>query len=798
MNSEPPQDYLEHLRSSIILHPQSDDQDHAILEDVAKGRFFRIGASEELFLLQLLEGNSIEDTIQNCGLSEGHVQELCSWLNSIGLLPSPSEPKADNQFETSGIEPSSAPPPELQEPTRASASSTNTQHQASIGGFNKDASPRAATLPVSAEGPKRNSPPPAAVPSAAVPRTATRDGSASDAPATASSNKQETPPAKPPNKLVANLFFSKIPLFNPDSFLAWLVNRIGWLFSWQSAILACFLLTIAGLATLGSWQDFLSNYENLMAPGRWLTLALGWLLLKIVHEIGHAATCKRYGGKVPKAGLALILFMPIAFVDVTSSWQFNSKWKRIHVALGGVLAEAYVACIALFGWQYTDSLLLKQMAADVALLATVSSALFNLNPLLKFDGYFVLADFTGRHNLYQTGQKYARYFGARYLLGIASEKQARGLNQETTWVKLYALSAACWRTVTLVGLMTAASIMFEGAGIILALIGFCTFVFSPLKALLRYLAKQAEEANLAMGPVVLRFGLMSFAAIGLAFVIPADLQQATPGIVEYDPPSILRAPTEGFIDKVYATNGQFVEEGQPLFEIRNDNLKVEWFQLEKEYRLVQQAVRSARWTNDTAKLTEAMTELEGVATKLKELQRSMEDLTVRSPVSGRLVARGLKNSEGKFYSRGDEIGAVGSEERKRLKLSLSQWDASKAQSLTEQRVVVSVLGQWSWRDIISSVESRASEIPPDPSLTVPSGGVLAVLKTEGDEPVLCSPRVTAYITLDQNRSLQLRCGQRCWVALPVWKKSWGHKALEALHQTLPDFSGFSSVFGNAR
>lgn len=729
MNPELPEQYLARLRASVVLHPQT-DEDHAVLEEVGSGRYFRIGPCEENFLRRLLEGQSLESAIQDSELSEQQTQELAGWLNSIGLLPST---RPDPQ-------PSADAPSVTQEDSAAFSSN---DHLASE--------------------------------------------SLEEAPGTSSNSGSQPQNAGPDTstRILSNLFFLKIPLLNPDGFLSWLVAQIGWLFSWQSAVAAGMFLGVAGLATFGSWQEFLSSYEDLMAPGRWLTLGIGWLLLKFVHEIGHAATCKRYGGEVPKAGVALILFMPIAFVDVTSSWRFNSRWKRIHVALGGVLAEAYVAGIALFLWQYTDSILLKQATADIALLATVSSALFNLNPLLKFDGYFVLADITGRHNLYQNGQKYARYFGARYLLGLASEKQAHGLDQEPTWFKAYALSAACWRTLTLVGLMTAASIMLEGAGILLAIAGFFTFVFAPAKALLRFLVKQADEENLAVAPLFLRVGLIATCLIVAAFVTPAEFQQATPGIVEYDPPSILRAPTDGFIDKVHAVNGQFVEEGQPLFELRNDSLKVEWFRLIKEHKLREQAVRSARWQNDTAKLSEALADLEGITTKIKELHSSVEDLTVRAPVSGRLVARGLENAQGKFVERGEEIGAVGSESKKRLKLSMSQWEASKAETLVDERVVVSVLGHWSWREIISSVESRASEIPPDPSLTVPSGGVLAVLVNDSEDPVLCNPRVNAYITLDQSRSQQLRCGQRCWVSLPIWKKSLGHKAIEYLQNKLP-------------
>ena len=741
-------EYAARLDETIVLHPQSDASEHAVLEHVPTARYFRIGVKEERFLRCLLANASFPEAMEQSGLEEGHIQELAGWLNSIGLLPELDTPPPGESSDASGVN---------------GGAEGSLLDQASVSSVPARSTPEAAHNLSSAACNSQD--PPATKTDEQVGANAANSGGLS--------------------KLSANLFFAKIPLFNPDSFLTWIVGKVGWLFSWQSAIFVLVFAGFGGLALLGSWHEFMHNYQDLFAPGRWLTLGLGWFVLKLVHEIGHGATCKRYGGSVPKAGVALILFMPIAFVDVTSCWRFNSKWKRIHVALGGVLAECYIAGIALWCWHYTDSVFLKQVCADLVLLATVTSAIFNLNPLMKFDGYFVLADFTNRQNLYQTGQRYSRYFGARYLLGLANTSKFE-VNSLASWVKLYALSASTWRTLTMLGLVTAASIMFEGAGVLLAFLGFGLFIGKPLVSLARFLNNQFAEGNLALGAMLTRVSLLSVVMIGALFVIPAELQQATPGIVEYDPPSVIRAPADGFIEAVYADNGELVKAGQAIFRMRNDKLQVELTRLEKECQLFKQAVRSARWQNDTAKLNEALADLEGVTSRLQELRRSVEDLIVLAPVDGRLVSRGLQNSAGRFIERGEELGAVGSEAKKRLHLSMSQWEASKAKELIDEQVVVTILGEWSWRERIGSIESHASEVPADRSLTVPSGGTLAVLAADDGEPRLCSPRVNAYISLNSERSQQLRCGQRCWVSLPIWKKSLGQAALDSIQQKIPN------------
>ena len=117
--------------------------------------------------------------------------------------------------------------------------------------------------------------------------------------------------------------------------------------------------------------------------------------MKAIHEFYHGLICKRHGGQVPVCGIALILFSPVAFVDVTSSWKFRSKWQRIYTAAGGMYAELFVASLTALLWANSDDGLLSQICHNVIVMASVSTLLFNGNFLMRFDGYYICLGLAG-------------------------------------------------------------------------------------------------------------------------------------------------------------------------------------------------------------------------------------------------------------------------------------------------------------------------------------------------------------------------------------------------------------------
>lgn len=573
--------------------------------------------------------------------------------------------------------------------------------------------------------------------------------------------------------LLGQFFFLRVPLCNPDVLLAGIHRQLGWAFSLRAAFVGMAVAVVGLVLALMQWQEFLASYENLFSPWRGLWLLITWIGLKFIHEVAHGVCCKRYGGSVPEAGLALIVLVPIAYVDVTSCWRFRWRWQRLHVTLAGVVIELFLAGIAMIVWTLTDSMIFKNAAADVVLLASVTSLAFNLNPLLKFDGYFALADLTGVDNLYQHGQAYARYFGKRFLLGMQLKPPSLPKGH-ALWIKWYANAAALWRAVTLAGLLAAAASLFAGAGIAIAIAGGFAFVVQPLILLAHRLIAMFLAGELLLGRLLARLCLISSTLALLIFVVPADWPRATPGVVEYDPPVVLRAPVNGFVETVLVQDGQTVVPNQPIVVLRNDDLVHELSQLRKQLAQAEQNSRSARWTNDSSKLDKAQAEIVGLQQQIRELDARVSGLIIRAPRGGKLVSRQLQSLPGTYLKQGEQCAEIGNEASKRLKISLSAWDASHYQDWKDRPIYVFIPAVPSWKAGLSHIESRASTVPPDLALTATHGGSLPMIKTdENRDPVLCEPRVNAYIALDAQQSLAVRCGQRGYVRTGCNRQSIG-------------------------
>ena len=186
---------------------------------------------------------------------------------------------------------------------------------------------------------------------------------------------------------------------DPDRLLRRITNWCGAAFTWPVLMVWAGILGYALYLACSGWAHIESSTAVILDRDNWLRLPLAWVLLKILHETAHGLACKHFGGAVGTAGITLLFFMPLAYVDVTSSWRFRSKWQRIATAAAGVYAELFVASIATIVWAKSPPGIVQTVALNIALTAGVSTLLFNANPLVRFDGYFILSDLLGYRTL---------------------------------------------------------------------------------------------------------------------------------------------------------------------------------------------------------------------------------------------------------------------------------------------------------------------------------------------------------------------------------------------------------------
>ena len=216
----------------------------------------------------------------------------------------------------------------------------------------------------------------------------------------------------------------------------------------------------------------------------------------MLHETAHGLACKRFGGTVGSAGFTLLFFMPLAYVDVTSSWRFRSKWQRIATAAAGIYAELFVASIATMVWAASSPGTLQTMALNIALTAGVSTLVFNANPLVRFDGYFILSDLLEMPNLYSCGQQWMADFLQWHVLG--RETATPAWPRKKAWIiRVYAVAALAWRVLFFLTFALGLIGTLGHLGMVLAavLLGFAWGlpVVQTVRRLSRMAAGQADE-----------------------------------------------------------------------------------------------------------------------------------------------------------------------------------------------------------------------------------------------------------------------------------------------------------------
>ena len=239
--------------------------------------------------------------------------------------------------------------------------------------------------------------------------------------------------------LLSAVLSCKIKVFDPDAFLQRTLRYVGWLFSRTGVLLWMLLMAVVVWKCTGRFGELLSQTTGLLTLANLPVLWLALVVLKVLHEFGHAFACRKFGGAVPEMGIVFIVMTPCAYVDANASWKFDSAWRRVAVALSGMYIESIVAGIFALVWAGTQPGFVHDLALNVVVLASVVTVFLNLNPLMRFDGYYVFSDLTGVMNLQERAFKFLKSWASQVVLGQPRPAPVR--NRGERW--LYVLYGPC-------------------------------------------------------------------------------------------------------------------------------------------------------------------------------------------------------------------------------------------------------------------------------------------------------------------------------------------------------------------
>jgi putative peptide zinc metalloprotease protein len=556
----------------------------------------------------------------------------------------------------------------------------------------------------------------------------------------------------------------KCKLFNPDQLLKRIQPSTQWMFSGWVFVVWTLTGIYAASILWTDWDKLGGASTGIFAGNAWIWLLLIWILLKVLHETAHGIACRRFGGDVPEAGVLLLLFTPLAYVNVTSMWRFGNRWHRIVVASAGMYVELFVSFISIILWQRFPGVI-GDIAFDVFIMSSVTTILFNANPLMRFDGYFILSDLIGVPNLYTKGTKWfsdrlkSIYFGVPKTPGLFAAGEF--------WaVAIYGTLAFFWKFLICFSLMIAASVLFYGAGIVLAAAAGILWFGIPVVQQVRAFFGPKAVHSVDKARLATSLALTAVAGVLLFFVIEAPATKSAPAIVQFSEEQILRAKADGFIREILVDNGQAVVRGQPLLVLENRELTLEVFELEKRASEARIQSRIHVQSNELALAQTSAEKYESLVEQLAEKQSQIDGLTVRAPIDGFVYQRDLSNRIDSFAKRGDPLFSIAEASTKEIVVSIDQRDLDSIEMNDGQDLRLAFPGMPIFASRQAKVNPKASIEPSHISLCAHAGGPLAVkpasrASNSGDPKFeLLDPRITVDVELSPEYGSRLQSGQR--------------------------------------
>ena len=521
----------------------------------------------------------------------------------------------------------------------------------------------------------------------------------------------------------------RVPLIDPDKFIVATLPLMRHLYSKWGLLLWLLVVGSSLVTAFIHWPDLTENLvDRVLAGQNILVLLFTFPLVKLFHEFGHAYAARANGGEIHEMGVMFLILMPIPYVDATSSSAFASRWKRVLVDAGGMLTELFIAALALHVWLNVAPGLISAMMFNVMIIAGVSTILFNANPLIRFDGYYILSDLIEIPNLGSRSTRYLGYLVQTYLFKIEGLKCPANAPGERTWFVLYGVSSFIYRIFLISFIVFLLADKYFVVGIILALWAVYMMALMPVYKQLKFLMTDKKLKG-KRGRALLISAAFVALLISISF-IPVPLATMAEGVVWANQESRVRMDSQGFVEQVLVENGAMVTPGQVIIVCRNyemeANLKrltAQLAQLRAQYDAVSSGTRipQARVQAELAKEQIIATEA-----RIGKVRKQIEDLLVKSPMQGRFVALSTHSLLGRFLQRGEVLGFVARSSRATVRVLVPQERINLVRQQTREisvRAIDRVSEEISAR--IAREVPRASQDLPSAALSFEGGGDIA-------------------------------------------------------------------------
>jgi putative peptide zinc metalloprotease protein len=545
----------------------------------------------------------------------------------------------------------------------------------------------------------------------------------------------------------------RIPLFDPDRLLERWLPWYRWMFGgWGLAI----WLAVVGVgAALAATQDL---SDQLLLPGNLLLLALVFPLVKLLHELGHACATKAWGGEVHDMGVMLLVLMPVPYVDASASTAFREMRRRALVGAAGMIVEVFLASLALFLWLNAEPGIFRAALYNVMIIAGVSTVIFNGNPLLRFDGYFILSDLLQMPNLRQRGTRYLTQLVEQRVFGLRGSVDAPV--DERGWLAAFTVASFFYRISVMVGIALFVATQYFIVGVLLAIFVVATSLVWPLMKGVAFVASSPKLGR-RRGRAVAAAGGAAALVAALLFAVPLPLWTLAQGVTWAPPDATVFAGSDGFVRQVAAAPGTPVRRGATLLVTEDPLLALRIRVLEAQLRLL--SIRAhAEMQLDRVKWEQTREEVAATAAELALTQERARELTILSPADGVFLLPSAEDLPDRFLRKGQQVGYVVRPDTITVKALVPQEDADLVLAHTQRAEVKRAGARFETLEaVVKRQVPQATTRVPNPALSTQAGGVVTMDPRESQAPTALQPWFEIELELPATRTHTV--GERVYV-----------------------------------
>ncbi|MBN1309040.1 MAG: hypothetical protein JXA18_14040 [Chitinispirillaceae bacterium] len=474
---------------------------------------------------------------------------------------------------------------------------------------------------------------------------------------------------------LANIMFFRIPLFDP----AHLVNRIEpllrWIISPAGGLVWVAAVAIGIKIAIDNAGNLQEQSQGILAPSNLFLLYIGVVIVKICHEFGHAFAVRRFGGEVHTMGVMFLIFSPLPYMDATAAWAFRNKWQRVFVGAAGMIFELFVASCAIMIWANTGDGVIHSLMYNMIFVASVSTVVFNINPLLRYDGYYILSDILNIPNLHHQARQQLTWLIEWFAFGCKYSETPAATRREVFWLSSFGILSTVYRFFVFSAILIFVADRFLLAGIIMAVICAVAWVIVPVVKLVRYLGssprlERTRARAIAVTCATVAGGVIIFNGI------PFPWSSKAPGVVKAVEYGVVVNETGGYVTEICARSGTRVRKGMPLIKMENPELMA-------ELRETQAALNEfeTRFQKAMQEMQADMKPIKGrldyLEKKYRRLNREREHCTVTAVVKGIWVAPDIEDMKGMWITRGTSIGQLVNDAAFHFVSAVSQQDVAE-------------------------------------------------------------------------------------------------------------------------